>query len=177
MFSGDCSLLLMNWCFKVEECFTSRWYINNWEHSSCLSLAVNFSLKCLGMCREQVLSPRSCISRFNALSTLLLLWLDSRGNWAGIYLCENNLSRMFIWPDAFLIFCTYYICADQLYSMFVIHSIIPGERDCDVRPGLWRMTLFGQFALFYHHQSCWYKFEYYINYCLAGLSFRQKSER
>lgn len=45
------------------------------------------------------------------------------------------------------------------------------------RNGWWHMTLlFGKFALFYHHQSCQYKFESYINCCLAGCSVKQKSE-
>lgn len=52
MLSGDCSLLL-NWCFKVEKCFTYRWYINNWEHSSGLSLAIFFSLGCFGNGRSK----------------------------------------------------------------------------------------------------------------------------
>lgn len=30
--------------------------------------------------------------------------------------------------------------------------------------------------LLYYHQSCWYNFENYINYCLAGFSLKQKSE-
>lgn len=84
---------------------------------------------------EQVLSPRSCISSFNALLTLLLLWLDSCWKWAGItcvkltypeYLFDLMLSWDFV-PTV----CIY---ADQLYSMFVMYSIILEERDCDIWP-------------------------------------------
>lgn len=121
---------------------------------------------------EQVLSPRSCISSFNALLTLLLLWLDSCWKWAGIYLCEIDLAGIFVWPDAFLRFCA--------YCMYICWSVT--QYVCDVlnytwRKGLWHMTLlFGKFALLYHHQSCRYKFQNYINYCLPGFSLKQKSE-
>lgn len=59
----------------------------------------SFSWGAVGMCRESVLNPRSCISI--TLPTLLLLWLDSHWMWAGIYMWEITLCRIIFLLIAF----------------------------------------------------------------------------
>lgn len=162
----DCSLLLMNWCVKVEECFSSKWYINNWEHSSGFPLAVFVGVlwDCVGI-KFWVQGVASAV--------LEPFWHCFCCDWAGIYLCEISLSRVFVWPDAFLRFCTYCIYTARLWyiQLCLEKGIARQDQDCDT----WPFCL-EKFALFYHHQSCWYKFESYINCCLAGSSLKQETE-
>lgn len=125
----------MNWCFKVEKCFTYRWYINNWEHSSGLSLAIFFSLGCFGNGRSKFWVQGV------ASAVLMLFWHCFYCDWIAVesgqgFTCvkltypEYLFDLMLSW-DFVPTVCIY---ADQLHSMFVMYSIILGERDCDIWP-------------------------------------------